>query len=52
MDKVFRTKRGMHTWFWKENEKERIHWEERDVCGMIILKCTQITPNNNNRTTR
>jgi hypothetical protein len=29
--------RGLHIGYWWESQKERDHWEERDVCGRTIL---------------
>jgi hypothetical protein len=31
-------RRGMHTGYWWESQKERDHWEDQDVCGWTILK--------------
>jgi hypothetical protein len=31
-------RRGMHTGFWLEIQKERHHYEDLDVCGKIILR--------------
>jgi hypothetical protein len=30
--------RGMHIGYWWESQKERDHWEEKDVGGWTILK--------------
>jgi hypothetical protein len=26
--------------YWWESQKERDHWEDRDIAGWTILKCT------------
>jgi hypothetical protein len=31
-------RRGMHTGFWRESQKERNHYEDVDVGRIIILK--------------
>jgi hypothetical protein len=31
-------RRGMHTGYWRENQKERDHLEDQDVGRWIILK--------------
>jgi hypothetical protein len=31
-------RRGMHIGYWWESQKERDHWEDRDVGGWTILK--------------
>jgi hypothetical protein len=31
-------RRGMHIGYWWENQKERDHWEDRDVGGWTIFK--------------
>jgi hypothetical protein len=31
-------RRGIHTGYWWENQKERNHWEDQEVAGWIILK--------------
>jgi hypothetical protein len=33
-----RAEKGMHTEFWWERQKERVHWEDIDAGGRIILK--------------
>jgi hypothetical protein len=30
--------RGTHMGYWRENQKEKDHWEERDVGGWTIAK--------------
>jgi hypothetical protein len=29
---------GVHIGYWWECQKERVHWEDQDVCGWTILK--------------
>jgi hypothetical protein len=31
-------RRGMHSGYWWESQKERDHWDDRDVGGWTILK--------------
>jgi hypothetical protein len=31
-------RRGMHTGYWWESQKDKDHWEEQDVGGWTILK--------------
>jgi hypothetical protein len=30
----------MHKGYWWESQKEKDHWEDQDVGGWTILKCT------------
>jgi hypothetical protein len=32
-------RRGMHTGYWWESQKESDHWEDQDESGWTILKC-------------
>jgi hypothetical protein len=35
----------MHIGYWWESQKERDHWEDKDVVGWATLSCVLVTNN-------